>query len=348
MVYRKLIRPALFQFDPETIHGLTLRTLALAGSVAPVARMLQRRFSVQSPELATKAFSLHFPNPVGLAAGYDKDGVALDGLACLGFGHIEVGTVTPKPQTGNPRPRIFRLPQDEALINRMGFPNQGAAALLRKLTHRKPRDIRLGVNLGKGIDTSLERAVEDYLELVRCFYKHADYLAINISSPNTVGLRRLQARDYLEGLLRALRSERDRLSTETGKRTPMLIKISPDLSEEELEDAIGAIEDGGMDGVIATNTTLARDQLRSSRREEAGGLSGRPLREQSTGMIQSIHRLTYGRLPIIAVGGIATPQDAKEKLDAGASLIQLYSGLVYHGPDLIRNILRSLQDQWSA
>lgn len=343
MIYRRLVRPALFQFDPETIHGLTLRTLAFAGAIGPIARMLQHRFRFQSPDMEVNAFGLHFPNPVGLAAGYDKDGVALGGLASLGFGHIEIGTVTPKPQVGNPRPRIFRLPEDEALINRMGFPNQGAQALFDRLKKRRPADVRIGINLGKGIDTPLESAAEDYLELLRCFYDLADYLVINVSSPNTVGLRRLQARAYLENLVRALRDERDRLSNESKKRTPILIKISPDLTAEELEDAIGAIADGGMDGVVATNTTLARHQLRSSRREEIGGLSGSPLRMQSTEIIQAIQRISQGRLPIIAVGGIGTPEDAKEKLDAGAALIQLYTGLVYHGPGLITRILRSLQ-----
>jgi dihydroorotate dehydrogenase len=343
MIYQRWFRPAFFRLEPEFTHTLVLKLLAIAAGLPTIAAMLERQFSVRDPGLAVEAFGVQFQNPVGLAAGYDKDGLAIDGLACLGFGHIEVGTVTPLPQTGNPRPRIFRLTEDEALINRMGFPNRGAQALHATLRKRKGGRARLGINVGKGVDTPLERAAEDYIPLLTLFHDLADYLVINISSPNTIGLRRLQARENLEGLIRYVRTDRMRILDESGKVTPILIKLSPDLSPGELEDAVGVIVDQGMDGVIATNTTLGRVGLVSSKQSEAGGLSGVPLRRRSTEMVKEISGLTQGRLPIIAAGGITSAEDAKEKLDAGASLVQLYTGLVYQGPVLIRSILTSLQ-----
>jgi dihydroorotate dehydrogenase len=343
MIYQRWFRPAFFRFDPEFSHNFVLRLLAIAAGLPTVAAMLERQYCVRDPGLAVEAFGLHFQNPVGLAAGYDKDGLAINGLACLGFGHIEVGTVTPLPQIGNPRPRIFRLTEDEALINRMGFPNRGAQALYDRLRRRKQGRARLGINIGKGASTPLERAAEDYLPLLRLFHDLADYLVINISSPNTVGLRSLQARENLEGLLHHVRAVRARMLDESGTATPILIKLSPDLSHEELEDAVGVIVDQGMDGVIATNTTLSRVSLISTKQSEPGGLSGIPLQRRATKMVQEISNLTQGRLPIIAVGGIACAEDAKEKLDAGASLVQLYTGLIYQGPGLIRSILKNLQ-----
>jgi dihydroorotate dehydrogenase len=277
-----------------------------------------------------------------MAAGFDKDGRAIRGLACLGFGHIELGTVTPLAQPGNPRPRVFRLPEDQALINRLGFPNAGAEALSRRLRQRRPRGVILGVNLGKGIDTSLEKAVEDYTDLVRVFHALADYLVINVSSPNTLGLRRLQARDYLEDLLKRISQTRSELVAGEAHACPILVKLAPDLDEDELTDAVNAIEVAGMDGVIATNTTVQRDGLRSPLQHETGGLSGAPLRERSTEVIRSIHRLSEGRLPIIGVGGISEPRDALEKIQAGASLVQIYTGLIYRGPGLVRHIVDAL------
>ena len=337
------LRPLLFRLDPERAHASTLRLLALAGSFRPVRRALRRHYALQPPAPAVEAFGLRFANPLGLAAGYDKNGVALHGLACLGFGHLELGTVTPAAQPGNPRPRLFRLPEDQALINRLGFPNAGAAALKARLRSGRPPGVILGVNIGKGADTPLERAGEDYVRLLEMFYDLADYLAVNVSSPNTAGLRRLQARQHLEGLLAALREARAARVRQTGRRLPILVKLAPDLSEAELEEAIGAVVDGEMDGIIATNTTLDRDSLRSSNRRENGGLSGRPLQERSTEVIRRIYGLARGNLPIIGVGGVFEARDARGKLEAGATLVQLYTGLVYRGPRIVREILQGLR-----
>jgi len=336
------LRPLLFRLDAERVHAWTLRLLALAGSLRPVRGALQRAYAFQDPALPVEAFGLRFANPLGLAAGYDKNGLAVHGLACLGFGHLELGTVTPAAQPGNPRPRLFRLPEDQALINRLGFPNAGAAALQARLRHGRPPGVVLGVNIGKGADTPLERAAEDYVALLEMFYDLADYLAVNISSPNTAGLRRLQARRHLEGLLVALGEARAARVRLTGRRLPILVKLAPDLSEAELEEAVGAIVDGKMDGIMATNTTLERDGLRSSYRRETGGLSGRPLQARSTEVIRRIHGLTRGNLPIVGVGGVFEARDVREKLDAGATLVQLYTGLVYRGPRIVREILQGL------
>lgn len=341
-IYQRL-RPLLFRLDPERAHALTLRLLAAAGGLAPLRAWLRRVFCLEDPGLSVEAFGLKFPNPLGLAAGYDKDGAALAGLACLGFGHVELGTVTPRPQAGNPRPRLFRLPEDEGLVNRMGFPNAGGEALLRRLGRGRAEGVRVGVNIGKGVETPLERAVEDYLTLLRLFHGSCDYLAINVSSPNTLGLRRLQARNQLEALLRALADERLQLAANSGSRIPMLVKLAPDLEDDELADAIEAIIRSGMDGVIATNTTVTRRGLLSPRGGETGGLSGRPLRARSTEVVRRIVSLSEGRLPVVGVGGVFGPEEAREKLDAGAVLVQVYTGLVYRGPGLAREVLKGLR-----
>ena len=336
------LRPLLFRLDAERAHGWTLRLLALAGSLRPARWALRRLYAFQNPAPPVEAFGVRFANPLGLAAGCDKNGVALPGLACLGFGHLELGTVTPAAQPGNPRPRLFRLPEDQALINRLGFPNAGAAALQARLRRGRPPGVVLGINIGKGADTPLERAAEDYAALLETFYDLTDYLAVNVSSPNTAGLRRLQARQHLEGLLAALREARASRVQRSGRRLPILVKLAPDLTEAELEEAVGAILEAEMDGIIATNTTLDRDSLRSSNRSETGGLSGRPLRERSTQFIRRIHALTRGKLPIVGVGGVFEARDVREKLEAGATLVQLYTGLVYRGPGIVREILRGL------
>ena len=336
------LRPLLFRLDAEQAHAWTLRLLALAGSLRPARWALCRLYAFQNPAPPVEAFGVRFANPLGLAAGCDKNGVALPGLACLGFGHLELGTVTPAAQPGNPRPRLFRLPEDQALINRLGFPNAGAAALQARLRRGRPPGVVLGINIGKGADTPLERAAEDYAALLETFYDLTDYLAVNVSSPNTAGLRRLQARQHLEGLLAALREARASRVQRSGRRLPILVKLAPDLTEAELEEAVGAILEAEMDGIIATNTTLDRDSLRSSNRSETGGLSGRPLRERSTQFIRRIHALTRGKLPIVGVGGVFEARDVREKLEAGATLVQLYTGLVYRGPGIVREILRGL------
>jgi len=345
MTFYNHLRSLLFRLDSERAHNLTLRLLALAGALPPIRAWLRRIFTPQTPGLGVRAFGLDFRNPVGMAAGFDKDGRAIYGLACLGFGHLELGTITPHPQAGNPRPRVFRLPEDQAVINRMGFPNAGAETLLQGLQRWRPPGVVLGVNIGKGVDTPLEDAVEDYLILLKIFYSYADYLAINISSPNTIGLRRLQAREHLEVLLQAISVERSSLQITSGCRVPILVKLAPDLTEGELEDAVGAIVSSGMDGVIATNTTVERVGLRSQRREEIGGLSGAPLKDRSTEVVRRIQQITNGRLPIVGVGGIFGPEDAREKLDAGASLVQVYTGLIYRGPGLVSEILEGLRSQ---
>jgi dihydroorotate dehydrogenase len=335
-------RPLFFRLDPETAHRLTLRLIGL-GSYQPLNRILRAVFA--APERPVDAFGLHFANPVGLAAGYDKDGIAWRGLATLGFGHIEVGTVTPLPQKGNPRPRIFRLVEEEALINRMGFPGRGAeyvAGRLRKFRHPgNTRQPILGVNLGKNSFTSLEDAAGDYVHLLQIFTPLADYLAINVSSPNTLGLRSLQGRVMLEGLLEAVAAERRRITISGGRNPPILVKLAPDLSEAELDDALEVILRAGMDGVIAANTTLDRAGLRSVLRSENGGLSGAPLRTRSLAVLKAVVKKLNDTLPVISSGGVMTPEDVRERLDAGARLVQVYTGLVYAGPALVKRIMTS-------
>ena len=284
---------------------------------------------------------MRFPHVVGLAAGYDKDAVAWRGLACLGFGHLEIGTVTPRAQPGNPRPRVFRLTGERSLINRLGFPSRGAEYVVRRLQARRSGDLIVGVNLGKQRETPLENAASDYESLMRRFAPLADYLAVNISSPNTPELRRLQQRERLGPLLERLTRCRASLTEELGRCVPLLVKLSPDLDDSELEGALEAIVSAGVDGVIATNTTISRDGLLSAKRDEVGGLSGAALTERSTRLIRAISRHTSGRLPIVACGGVMDPDSAQEKLDAGATLIQLYTGMIYAGPGLPRQILRA-------
>ncbi len=335
------IRPLLFRLNPEIAHQLTLHALRTAGNFPPANRLLRQIH--QAPSKPVQAFGLTFKNPIGLAAGWDKNAVAIQGLFALGFGHVEVGTVTPQPQPGNPRPRVFRLLEDEAVINRLGFPSQGAAYVERQILRvGKKRSGRVGINLGKNKDTPLEEAANDYIELMRRFMHYADYLTINISSPNTVGLRRLQGREMLEQLLGAIQRERENISLGRGGNAPILVKISPDLNTEELDEAIGVILDAGMDGIIATNTTLARDGLRSKHQHEIGGLSGKPLAAGSEAVLSHVVKLVNGKIPIISVGGIMHPDDAKKRLALGASLVQVYTGMVYRGPGLIQRIVTNL------
>jgi dihydroorotate dehydrogenase len=349
-----ILRPLLFRLDPERVHALTLFALRLAGAAPLLNWTLQKMYRM--PEKPVEAFGLRFKNPVGLAAGYDKDGVAVAGLAALGFGHVEVGTVTPLPQDGNPKPRVFRLVEDEAVINRMGFPGRGAAYVRRRvkpvdninliqrmmgvLPNRQPTI--LGVNLGRNKATPNEEAVLDYLSLVQDFAPFADYLAINISSPNTVGLRQLQGRDALEGLLFQIHAQRNMEQEKLQKHVPILVKLAPDLTEAELDNALDVILRAKMDGVIVTNTTLARDGLRSIHQRESGGLSGKPLAVKSEAVLRQTVQRVNGEVPIVSVGGIMSPDDAKRRLDLGATLVQIYTGLIYHGPGLVKEIVRSL------
>jgi dihydroorotate dehydrogenase len=336
-----LFRRILFRLDPEVAHQLTLQALRFAGDFPPSHWFLSQLYKM--PPKPVQAFGLTFRNPVGLAAGYDKDALAIRGLAALGFGHVEVGTVTLKPQPGNPKPRVFRLLEDEAVINRMGFPGRGAEYVSKQLSVISDQlSVIVGVNLGKNKDTPLEEAASDYIALMRIFAPPADYLTINISSPNTVGLRRLQGREMLEQLLGAIQKEREIISLGRGGNAPILVKIAPDLSNEELEDAIGVILDKGMDGVIATNTTLAREGLRSKYQAESGGLSGSPLAVRSEAVLSRVVKLVNGRVPIVSAGGIMSPEDVRKRFALGASLVQVYTGLIYRGPRLVREIVKSL------
>lgn len=342
MTIYPLFRALLFKLDPERAHHLTLNLIRLAGDIKPVSWLLQRLFIV--PEQPVQAFGLNFSNPIGLAAGYDKDGLGWRGLACMGFGHIEVGTVTPKPQPGNPMPRVFRLVSDKALINRMGFPGLGEEFVKKEIIKTRPNNLVLGVNIGKNKDTPLESAEQDYLQLLRSFAAHADYLTINISSPNTVGLRRLQEKQALDHLLSQINIERERLASEIINRLPILVKLAPDLTETELDDALEVILANNMDGVIATNTTLSRDGLKSHMASENGGLSGMPLFSQSLEMVGKIYQRTGGKLSVIGVGGIFNTTGVQKMLDAGAVLVQLYTGLIYEGPGLVKRILQELRN----
>jgi dihydroorotate dehydrogenase len=337
-------RKLLFRLDPETAHGLSIRAMASAGAVAPVRSALAAPFKVHGAE-PVEALGLVFPNRVGLAAGYDKDGEAWRGLASLGFGHIEVGTITPRPQPGNPKPRVFRLVDHRSVINRMGFPGRGAAYVASRLKKSRPPGLILGANIGKQKETSLEDAVHDYEELMDVFAPLADYLAINISSPNTPGLRRLQERGFLEGLLGRLAHRRDELSKSLEKPVPVLVKLAPDLDRDQLRTAVDVIAEAGLDGIIATNTTIGRHGLDHPLASEEGGLSGAALTEISTEIIRRIADQLEGSLPIIGVGGIMSPQDATAKLDAGATLVQLYTGLIYEGPGLVKRIVEGLSSQ---
>lgn len=338
-MYRNL-RPLLFRLDPESAHSLTLNLLRIAGFTPGLRRIIQAAF--QAPDKPVEVFGLRFKNPVGLAAGYDKDGIGWRGLYLLGFGHIEIGTVTPVAQSGNPRPRIFRLMEDEALINQLGFPGRGSRYVEMNIFKSRPRDLVLGVNLGKNAATPLSTALDDYQLLIKRFYGLADYLVINVSSPNTAGLQRLQARSELDKLLKGLVMASLEEEKTKKVRMPILIKISPDLSKQELNDALDVITEYGIDGIIATNTTIDRKEVSSKYHSIKGGLSGKPLASQSTAMISMISDYTAGNLPIIGVGGIMGAADAQAKLDAGASLVQIYSGLVYQGPGLVKRINKEL------
>jgi len=337
-----LSRALLFRLDPEAAHGVSLKTIARVGRVPGLRAVVAAQFSVPEAE-PVEVFGLRFPNRVGLAAGYDKDGDGWRGLACLGFGHIEVGTVTPEPQPGNPKPRIFRLVEERSVINRMGFPGRGADYVAAQLRGRPRGGAIIGVNIGKQKTTELEDAAGDYEQLVDVFAPLADYLAVNISSPNTPGLRKLQERGFLGALLGRVAARRDRAADDIGRRVPVLVKLAPDLEDEQLLTAVDVISESGLDGIIATNTTISRDGLDHPRAGEEGGLSGAALTEMSTRIISRITEHTGGSIPIVGVGGIMGPEDARAKLDAGATLVQLYTGLVYEGPGLVKRILKGLE-----
>jgi len=325
-----LLRPLLFRLDPEAAHHLTLGGLKAAHALG-LNSLVARR----PPDDPRSVMGLTFPNPVGLAAGLDKNGECIAGLAALGFGFIEIGTVTPLPQPGNPQPRLFRLPQANAIINRMGFNNSGVDALIENVKRADYRGI-LGINIGKNATTPIEKAADDYLICLRKVYAHASYVTVNISSPNTKNLRQLQGGDELDALLAQLKTEQEKLADTHGKYVPIALKIAPDLEGEQIAQIAHLLTKHRIDGVIATNTTLAREGVEHlPHGNETGGLSGAPVRDKSTAVIRALAAELQGALPIIGVGGILSGADAAEKISAGASLVQLYSGLIYRGPALV-------------
>lgn len=326
-----LSRRLLFKLSPETAHELTIDLLGAAGRLG-----LAKRVVKQPAALPINVMGIDFPNPVGLAAGLDKNGDAILGLAGLGFGFIEIGTVTPLSQPGNPKPRLFRLPAAEGVINRMGFNNLGVDHLLERVQAASFQGV-LGINIGKNFNTPVENAADDYLLCMNKVYRSASYITVNVSSPNTPGLRSLQFGDSLRNLLDTLRQRQEELTAFHGRRVPLAIKIAPDMSDEEIVDVANILLETGMDAVIATNTTVSRAGVEGMlHADEAGGLSGAPVREQSTHVVRVLADTLAGRLPIIAVGGITEGQHAAEKIEAGASLVQIYSGFIYKGPELIR------------
>jgi len=348
LIYERILRPAIFTLGPERAHELAMTAMTTLGHLSPVCRVME--CLNQLPTSSTRpieAFGLKFPNAVGLAAGFDKNAEGWPAAAALGFGHIEIGTITALKQPGNPQPRVFRFPKEEAVINRMGFNNDGAdliAARLAKQPKVGQRRIPVGINLGKSKVAELDQAVADYLASFTRLADYADYLVLNVSSPNTPNLRKLQDEDRLRELLGAVAgANRDRV--EAGRcRKPLLLKIAPDLTFPQIDAVLGALFEFGFDGIIATNTTLARPGFFATV-DQAGGLSGRPLTRRSTEIINYIARATGGRLPIIGVGGIHDAADAGEKLDAGATLVQIYTGMIYRGPFFARDLAHALNDR---
>lgn len=336
-MYKALIRPLLFRLNPERAHHFTFGLLSVLSALPGVKLLLRALYDGHDPRLERKILGLTFPNPVGLAAGFDKDARLIDAMACFGFGFIEIGTLTPRPQPGNDKPRLFRLPADQALINRMGFNNEGVAAAVERLRNRTSNVI-VGGNIGKNKATPNDQAEEDYALCMEALYPYVDYFVVNVSSPNTPGLRELQEKEPLKKLLLRVKA----ISQSKEKPKPVLLKIAPDLTKEQLDDVVDILKATATDGVIATNTTISRDGLSTNQAElaaiGAGGLSGRPVRNRSTEIIRYLREKLGRDFPIIGVGGIITPEDAVEKLEAGADLVQIYTGFVYEGPGFVRRI----------
>jgi dihydroorotate dehydrogenase len=335
-MYKVFIKPILFLFDPEWVHHTVFSTLKLIHRIPGMGNLIKGFYQVKDQRLERKLFGLTFPNPVGLAAGFDKDAKLYKELSNFGFGFIEIGTLTPKPQPGNPKKRLFRLPEDGGLINRMGFNNEGVEAAIERLKRNK--GILIGGNIGKNKLTPNEEAVSDYVQCFEALFPHVDYFVVNVSSPNTPNLRALQDKEPLTHLLQTLKD----LNHSKSKPKPILLKIAPDLTEEQLVDIIDIITSVKIDGLIATNTTLSREGLYSENKSEMGGLSGKPVTKKSTEVIRFLHEKSKNAFPIIGVGGIHSPEDAIEKLEAGASLVQLYTGFVYEGPGVVKRINKAI------
>lgn len=336
-MYKSLVRKILFQFDAEKIHHFSFAMIKGMMKLPFVPGIVRSIFKIEDPKLERNLFDLTFKNPVGLAAGFDKNAMLFDEFSNFGFGFIEVGTVTPKPQPGNPKKRIFRLKADEALINRMGFNNDGVDAVVERLRKRKT-DVIIGGNIGKNKVTPNENAVDDYLICFEKLFEVVDYFVVNVSSPNTPNLRDLQDKEPLMELLQTLQKE----NIKKKAPKPILLKIAPDLTESQLMDIIEIVDTTKIAGVIATNTTISREGLRSKDKNETGGLSGKPVKDRSTEVIRFLAEKSGKSFPIIGVGGIHAAQDAKEKLEAGADLVQLYTGFIYEGPGLVKKINKSL------
>lgn len=334
-MYKFLIRPILFAFDPEKIHHFSFGAIKFLHALG-LGGLFRTFYQIKDPKLERELFGLKFPNPVGLAAGFDKDAKLFQELSNMGFGFIEIGTLTPKPQAGNPKKRLFRLKADQAIINRMGFNNEGVDVAVARLKENK--GVLIGGNIGKNKVTPNEEAVNDYRYCFEALYEYVDYFVVNVSSPNTPNLRALQDREPLTKLLLALKEANAKKSSPK----PILLKIAPDLNEEQLMDIIAIVADTKIDGVIATNTTISREGLESYNKKESGGLSGQPLSQRSTEVIRFLHKNSKGAFPIIGVGGIHSEADALEKLNAGASLIQLYTGFIYEGPGIVKRINKAL------
>ena len=336
-MYKSLIRKILFTFDPEQVHHLTFSALKLFFKIPLMGYFTKKIFQVRDNKLQKELFGITFKNPVGLAAGFDKNAVLFDEFENYGFGFVEIGTVTPKPQPGNPKKRLFRLVEDEAIINRMGFNNDGVEAIVERLKKRNS-DVIIGGNIGKNKVTPNENAVDDYLICFKALFDVVDYFVVNVSSPNTPNLRDLQEKEPLTNLLNSL--QRENLKKKIAK--PILLKIAPDLTEGQLLDIIDIVKTTKIAGVVATNTTISREGLQSNKKVETGGLSGKPLTKRATEVIRFLAEKSNKAFPIIGVGGIHSAKDAQEKLDAGADLIQLFSGFIYEGPFLVKEINKSL------
>lgn len=344
MLYRHFGKPIFFKMDPEKAHHLVIGGLNKASFVPGGSAAMRLMYGVpETTDMAVDLFGVHFPTPVGLAAGLDKNAEAVAGFSSIGFGFMEVGTVTPKGQPGNDSPRLFRLLPDEALINRMGFNNEGAEAMAQKLKALKNRRIPVAVNIGRNKSTPNDKAHEDYRQCIRTLYPYGDFFVVNISSPNTPDLRSLQHGSELQALLVEVKEEMELQRRQSGLSKSLLVKIAPDVSDTELEYMVHTLMEAGVDGVIATNTTLSREGLKSEKAGETGGLSGRPLQSRSTEIIRRIYRQTGGKLPIIGSGGIFTSKDAYDKIRAGASLIEIYTALIYEGPEVNRRLHAGLR-----
>lgn len=335
-MYKAIIRPFLFWFDPEKVHYLTFSLIRNISKLPGFKSLFRKMYLVEDKKLERQLFGLTFKNPVGLAAGFDKDAKLYNELSNFGFGFIEIGTLTPKPQDGNPKKRLFRLKEDSAIINRMGFNNGGVEEAVERL--KKNKGVLIGGNIGKNKVTPNEDAVEDYKICFNALFDHVDYFVVNVSSPNTPNLRALQDKEPLTELLKALQV----LNFQKTNSKPILLKIAPDLTNEQLDDIIDIIKTTKIDGVIATNTTISREGLQSENKREVGGMSGKPLKSRSTEVIKYLSEKSNKAFPIIGVGGIHSEKDALEKIEAGADLVQLYTGFIYEGPKLIRSINKAL------